>query len=230
VQPTGSGRRLTGFIMRALQLVIPLLLGAGSPVLAQSNAVGAASLEQSLSHVTLAAFFPQDQTKPPAAPSIGDLGFPEAQTKPDPLAQARLDKRTHMLKIHQRLVLITTVPLIATVITGGMAGGHQTSSTSRDLHAALGSVTAGLYLTTAYYSVFAPKVAGATTRGPIRLHKTLAWIHGPGMILTPVLGAMAFEQKSRGEKVHGIASAHGAVAIVTAGAYGLAIAAVSFKF
>jgi len=28
-------------------------------------------------------------------------------------------------------------------------------------------------------------------RGPIRLHKTLAWIHGPAMVLTPILGGMA---------------------------------------
>ena len=40
------------------------------------------------------------------------------------------------------------------------------------------------------------------------------------MILTPILGAMAFDEKSKGEKVHGIASAHGAVAVVTAAAYG----------
>jgi hypothetical protein len=58
----------------------------------------------------------------------------------------------------------------------------------------------------------------------------MAWIYGPGMILTPLLGAMAFEQKSQGERVHGIASAHGAVAIVTAGAFGRAIAAVSLHF
>jgi hypothetical protein len=135
-----------------------------------------------------------------------------------------------MLKIHQRLGLITAAPLIATVITGTMAGGRSTSSTTRDVHAALGSATAGLYFTTAYFSIFAPKVTGTPTRGPIRLHKALAWIHGPGMILTPVLGALAFEQKSRGERVHGIAGAHGAVAIITAGAYGLAIASVSFRF
>jgi hypothetical protein len=41
---------------------------------------------------------------------------------------------------------------------------------------------------------------------------------------------MAFEQKSRGEKVHGIASAHGAVGVITAAAYGLAIVSVSIKF
>lgn len=176
----------------------------------------------------------QRTTKPPAnnqgPPSVSDLGFPPEQTKPNPLEQARLDKRSRMLKTHQRLGLITAVPLVATVITGGMAGGRQTSSADRDLHAALGSLTVGLYFTTAYFAIFAPKIQGTPTRGPIRLHKALAWIHGPGMILTPVLGEMAFAQKSQGEKVHGIASAHGAVAIVTAGAYGLAILAVSAKF
>jgi hypothetical protein len=158
------------------------------------------------------------------------LGFPPAQTQPNAEEQARLNKRSHMLKIHQRLGLITTAPLVATVITGSLAGGRSTSSTDRDLHAALGSATAGLYLTTAYFSIFAPKMPGTSSRGPIRLHKALAWIHGPGMILTPVLGAMAFEQKNRGEKVHGIAQAHGPVAIITAGAYGLAILSVSVKF
>jgi len=178
---------------------------------------------------------PQQQTQPPPTtnpvpPSLGDLGIPPAQAQGNPQEQARLDKRSHMLKIHQRLGLITTVPLLATVITGSLAGGRSTSSTNRDLHAALGSLTGGLYFTTAYYSIFAPKVAGTQARGPIRLHKALAWIHGPGMILTPILGALAFDQKSRGEKVHGIASAHGAVAYVTAAAYGLAIVSVSFKF
>ena len=75
-----------------------------------------------------------------------------------------------------------------------------------------------------------PKFRDTEVRGQIRLHKALAWIHGPGMILTPILGAIAFDQKSKGEKVHGIASAHGAVAIVTAAAYGAAILSVSFKF
>jgi hypothetical protein len=174
---------------------------------------------------------PQQQgAQQPGAPSLGDLEFPAEQTKPNPQQQALLDKRSHMLKIHQRLGLITAVPLVATVVTGSMAGGHSTSSSTRDLHAALGSTTAGLYIATAYYSIFAPKIKGTPTRGPIRLHKALAFIHGPGMILTPILGAVAFQQKSNGEKVHGIASAHAAVAYTTAIAYGAAIASVSFKF
>jgi hypothetical protein len=177
---------------------------------------------------------PQQQTKPPATnpapPSLGDLGFLPAETQGNPQEQARLDRLSHILKIHQRLGLITTAPLLATVLSGGFAGGRSTSSTTRDLHAALGSLTAGLYFTTAYFSIFAPRVPGTQTRGAIRLHKALAWIHGPGMILTPILGAMAFEQKSHREKVHGIASAHAAVGVVTAAAYGLAIVSVSVKF
>jgi Carboxypeptidase regulatory-like domain len=162
--------------------------------------------------------------------SLGDLGFSPSQTQGNAQDQARLDKRSHMLKIHQRLGLIDTVPLVATVISGTFAGGKSTSTADRYAHLALGSVTGDLYFMSAYYAIRAPKIQGTETRGPIRLHKALAWIHGPGMILTPILGAIAFDQKSRGEKVHGIASAHGAVAIVTAAAYGASILSVSVKF
>ncbi len=165
-----------------------------------------------------------------AAPSLSDLGFPSSETQGSAEQQARLDKRSHMLKMHQRLGLITTGPLVATVVLGTFAGGRKESSTDRDLHAGIGGLTVGLYATTAYYAIFAPKIAGTPTRGPIKWHKRLAWIHGTGMVLTPILGAMAYEQKSRGEKIHGIASAHSVVGIVTASAYGAAILAVSVKF
>ena len=165
-----------------------------------------------------------------SAPSLSDLGLTPEQTQGDPHEQALLDKRTHMLKIHQRMGLITTIPLIATVATSLGAGGKNTSSASRDLHTALGGVAGDLYFITAYYAIRAPRVPGTETRGPIRFHKAMAWIHGPGMILTPILGIMAFDEKNKGEKVHGIASAHAPVAIVTAGAFGAALLSVSIKF
>src|ERR1035438_1242791 len=164
------------------------------------------------------------------APSLSDLGLSPEQTQGNAREQALLDKRTHMLKIHQRMGLITTIPLIVTVATSLNAGGKNTSSASRDLHAALGGLTGDLYGITAYYAIRAPRVPGTETRGPIRFHKAMAWIHGPGMILTPILGIMAFDQKNNGEKVHGIASAHNPVAIVTAGAFGAALLSVSVKF
>jgi hypothetical protein len=164
------------------------------------------------------------------APSLSDLGLSPEQTQGNAREQALLDKRTRMLKIHQRMGLITTIPLIATVATSLNAGGKNTSTASRDLHAALGGLTGDLYGITAYYAIRAPRVPGTETRGPIRFHKAMAWIHGPGMILTPILGIMAFDEKNKGEKVHGIASAHGPVAIVTAGAFGAALLSVSVKF
>ena len=57
-------------------------------------------------------------------PSLGDLGFTPAQAKGSAQDQARLDRRSHMLKIHQRLGLITLAPLVATLITSGGAGGQ----------------------------------------------------------------------------------------------------------
>ena len=164
------------------------------------------------------------------APSLSDLGLTPEQTQGNPREQALLDKRTHMLKIHQRMGLITTIPLIATVVTSLNAGGKNTSTASRDLHTALGGLTGDLYCITAYYAIRAPRVPGTETRGPIRFHKIMAWIHGPGMIATPILGIMAFDQRNKGEKVHGIAQAHGPVAIVTAGAFAAALLSVSVKF
>ena len=164
------------------------------------------------------------------APSLSDLGFPPEQTQGSAKEQALLDKRTRMLKIHQKLGLISAAPLIATVVTSLGAGGHNTSNTDRTVHMVLGAVSSDLYFTSAYFAIRAPRIAGTPTRGPIRVHKALAWVHGPGMILTPILGALAYEQKNKGEHVHGLASAHGPVAIVTAGAFGAALLSVSLKF
>lgn len=163
-------------------------------------------------------------------PSLEDLGFSKSEQQGNAQQQALLDKRTHMLKIHQRMGLITTIPMIASVVTSLNAGGKSEGSATRDLHVALGALTGDLYGITAYYAIRAPKIPGTETRGPIKVHKVLAWIHGPGMVLTPILGAMAFSQKNNGEKVHGIAKAHGPVAIVTAGAFGAALLSVSLKF
>ncbi|MFZ0808361.1 MAG: carboxypeptidase-like regulatory domain-containing protein [Candidatus Sulfotelmatobacter sp.] len=195
----------------------------------------AAGTEQTL-NLTLSAEAAPSENLPnaPSAtktePSLEDLGFSRSETQANAAQQALLDKRTHMLKIHQRMGLITAAPLIATVILGTGAGGKSEGSATRDLHVALGALTGDLYGITAYYAIRAPRVPGTKKKGPIKVHEALAWIHGPGMILTPILGAMAFNQKNNGEKVHGIASAHGPVAIVTAGAFGAALLAVSVKF
>jgi hypothetical protein len=166
------------------------------------------------------------------APSLGDLGLDPRLTKPDPDTQARLDRRTHMLKVHQALGIVTLAPLAAACISSAAAppdprnGGGNTIG--RDIHVSLGSLSVAMYGATAYYAIRAPRVGNEPARGGIKLHKYLIYIHAPGMLLTPILGAMAFNQAADGEKVHGIASAHGAVAWTTVATYTASIVAVSW--
>jgi Carboxypeptidase regulatory-like domain len=168
-----------------------------------------------------------------AAPSLSDLGFSRSLLHGSAQEQALLNKRSHMLQIHQKLGLITAGAMVAALLTSSGAKGHHGlpgSASGRDLHMALGGATGALYIASAYYAIRAPKVPGVEIRGPIRLHKALAWIHGPGMVLTTILGIMAYQQLSNGERVHGIAKAHSTAALVTAAAFGGAILSVSFKF
>jgi hypothetical protein len=171
------------------------------------------------------------------SPSLGDLGFSPNQTQGSAQEQALLNKRTHMLKVHQTLGLITLAPMVATLVaSGGAKTKHgstpgtyiEPSTANLDWHVALGGLTGGMYAATAYYSIFAPKVPGVKRKGAIRLHRDLEWVHGPGMVLTGVLGIMAYQQENDGEKVHGIASAHGAVADVTVAAYAASLVSVSW--
>jgi hypothetical protein len=176
---------------------------------------------------------PVDQNpQEPAPPSLSDLGLSSSQTKPDPDLQARLDRHTRMLRIHQRLGLITLAPLAGACITSAFAPPDlkkgKDNATGRDIHVGLGAASVTMYAFTASYAIRAPKVSEAPSRGGIKLHKYLIYIHGPGMILTPILGAMAYDQANNGEKVHGIASAHAAVAWTTVAAYGTAIVAVTW--
>jgi hypothetical protein len=172
------------------------------------------------------------QNQPPSTgPSLSDLGLTPADTEGSAARQALMDRRTHMLKIHQRLGLITVIPVAAACISSVGAPpekGNYSDSTSRDIHIALGATAVAMYAATASYAIRAPRVSHEPARGGVKWHKYLIYIHAPGMVLTPILGAMAYNQINSGQKVHGIASAHSGVAVATAASYGAAIIAVSW--
>lgn len=183
-----------------------------------------------LSSSTSSEDFAQNQP-PSSGPSLSDLGLTSADTEGDAKRQALMDRRTHMLKVHQRLGLITVLPVAAACISAAGAPpekGNYSDTTSRDIHVALGATAVAMYAWTASYAIRAPKVSNEPARGGVKWHKYLIYIHAPGMVLTPILGAMAFNQINSGQKVHGIASAHGGVAAATAISYGAAIVAVSW--
>jgi len=173
---------------------------------------------------------PQAPQQKPAdsAPSLADLGL---TNKADPDLQARLDRRSHMLKVHQQLGLYTTVPILAACISGAGAVPDRNSygnTTSRDVHVGIAALAIGMYAGTALYAIRAPRISKEPVRGGIKIHKYLIWIHAPGMILTPILGTMAFNDIASGHKPTGIAQYHQEVALTTAIAYGASIIAVSW--
>jgi len=191
----------------------------------------AASGESSSADIFLALQNPQQpgqNPQTPGQPSLSDLGL---SSDGDIKQQALMDKRTHMLKVHQRLGLITVIPVAAACISSVGAPpdhGQYGNTTARDVHVGIAGVAIAMYGATAIYAIRAPKVSNEHARGGVKWHKYLIYLHAPGMVLTPILGAMAFNQANSGQKVHGIASAHGAVATITAASYGAAILAVSW--
>jgi len=219
--------------LSAQQVAQADLPDAPSFTVAQGAAANAGSLTISSSLLGDGDLQPpaQQSSTPPAGPSLSDLGLTPAETEGSAQRQALFDRRTHMLKVHQRLGLITVIPVAAACISSVGAPpehGQYGNTTSRDVHVGLGGAAIAMYGATAYYAIRAPKVSNEPARGGVKWHKYLIYIHAPGMVLTPILGAMAFNEINSGQKVHGIASAHGAVATATAISYGAAIIAVSW--
>jgi hypothetical protein len=213
------------------QVASDLLPDAPAPNLIATNSGQAQQLSSSQAPAPASSTDAQQPSSSSQAPlSLGDLGLTPDQLQGNAKAQALLDKRTHMLKVHQRLGLWTLLPLAATLVASSGASCKKDcgNSAGADFHAALGSVSVGMYAATAYYAIAAPKIPGTKKKGAIRWHEALVIIHGPGMVLTPILGAMALNQQNNGQKVHGIASAHSEVAVATVAAYGASIIAVSW--
>lgn len=169
----------------------------------------------------------KQQSAGPPQPTLQQLGITPQMTQAHVKAQQRLNRRQWMLRWHQRLGLITGGAMFATFFLGHSAGPHGTP-TGRNIHVALGTATTALYFTTAYMALEAPKIPGTKPTGAVKLHEILAWIHFPGMILTPILGYMAYHQEQLGQRPHGIAKLHGLVATVTFLAFASSIVAVSW--
>jgi hypothetical protein len=161
---------------------------------------------------------------------VEDLGFDRAQTTSDPVLQARLERRTRMLKTHQILGLATAVPLVASLATGEGATLESNSRSRRRLHAGLGVTTGVLYFTTASFAIFAPEGPSEKKSGATKIHRALAFLHFPAMVLTPILGYKAKRQVDRGEEVHGSAKYHQTAAGVAAGSFLAAMLVMTINF
>jgi hypothetical protein len=160
--------------------------------------------------------------------SVDDLGFTAEESKSDPEMQAKLEKRSHRLKAHQVMGLLTAIPMVGNVI---LSNGVDESRSKRNLHAAVGIFTTAMYATTAYLALTAPKIPGVKKKGSTRIHRWLAVIHGSMMLATPILGEMAKHQLDTGSRrVHGIASLHSAAVTTLLISYGAAMGVMVINF
>lgn len=157
-------------------------------------------------------------------PRLEDLGFSEKQMKVSPEDQARLERRTSMLQTHQILGLTTLGLMVATAL---MAKENKVPSA----HKTLGIATGAAYFTTAYFSLFSPDPVKKEDPGTnVKIHKALAWIHFPLMVLTGIAGLQAEKQIERGESLHGLAKMKPQFAIGAMIAFVPAAATMVFEF
>lgn len=167
------------------------------------------------------------QTDNRLALNVDDLGFQKNEIKSDPVLQYRIEKRSNILQIHQKLGIITALAMLGTFLN---ANDVSESASSRKKHMMWGLTTSGLYFTTASFALFAPEVDGVKHSGATKWHRNLAFIHFPAMLLIPIMGLAAKRQEDRGESIHGIAKYHTTAVGAALASFSLSIAIISINF
>jgi hypothetical protein len=157
--------------------------------------------------------------------NLGDLGFAPTDTTGDKIQQDLLNKRSSMLHTHQILGLVTLGLMTGALLT---APDHAAPSV---LHQGFGYASAASYAATAYYAIAAPEGTGFSEAGwNMKLHRSLVFIHLPGMILTPIAGYLAAKARKDGKEPTGLAKFKGALASTTYVAMATAALCVTINF
>ena len=158
-----------------------------------------------------------------STPTIEDLGFEKDNTREQEELQKQLQERRVYLREHQFWGLLSLGGLGATILTGE-------ADKIPNAHFALGMATAATYGFSAYFALKAPVPNSFVSRGMSLWHRRLAWVHGVGMILTPILGYLYAEKLEKSQPPNGLTKNHTEIAGVTAAALLASVISVSFEF
>jgi hypothetical protein len=158
--------------------------------------------------------------------TLDDLGFKKDDfTVDSKLGGVDMEKRSRMLKAHQYFAMGAAAVMTANLFTG--PEGHTASSS----HKWLGISAGLLYYTAASFALLAPKpTTGENEKGNIVWHKRLAYIHGPLMVLAPVLGYLANEKYKKGEQLSGLPKQHKTVAVAAYIPFMISLGLMTFEF
>lgn len=164
--------------------------------------------------------------------TLEDLGISQSDTYENLEAQQELELRSDYLKKHQTWGLVTLALMTTTFLFGHDAeyekGEHESPN---EIHQYLGIVSSLAYWTTFYYQYNAPKPKDMTDQGNnIKLHKALAWVHVPLMILTPISGLLAWQANKAGKDKTGLAAQKETLGGLTMASVGLAATLMIIEF
>lgn len=160
--------------------------------------------------------------------SLSELGMEsapisEAEKTEQMELKRELKIRHEKLKTHEILGLTTWGLMTATMLTGG-------SALDSDMHMYLGMATGVSYLTTAYFSLTAPKPSSIKDKPRMKWHKNLAWVHFPLMLLVPYLGYMYKKHEEDGKKHSSLEKQHSTFAGLLYGTFTISAALMVIEF
>ena len=120
-----------------------------------------------------------------------------------------LTVRRAMLTMHQIGGFLALAAMIGTAWTGQRTLDDPRNRTLRNDHQKMILATVITYSLTASLSILSPPpLIRRDQGGTTAIHKTLAWFHVAGMILTPILGSMVSQKGVKGSLGINIDKAH----------------------
>jgi hypothetical protein len=139
--------------------------------------------------------------------------------------KSELSLRRTMLTMHQIGGFVTLGLMATTVYYGQKSLNNPDVRTYRNFHQGFVSATIASYTATALLAVLSPPpLIRRDEVSTTTIHKTLAWVHFVGMVVTPILGASL----GRNFKHDKLAHFHQASAYVTAGALAASLIVITF--
>ncbi len=148
--------------------------------------------------------------------------------------RSELRLRRSMLTVHQVGGFLTVASMIATVYYGQKSlldpNSGQRSDPYRKSHQLFETTTIVLYSATGALAIFSPPpLIRRNEFNTVMVHKTLAWIHFIGMVVTPILGGTILKRGPIGRYVDlNQARFHQISGYVTAGALTASMIVVTF--
>jgi hypothetical protein len=143
--------------------------------------------------------------------------------------------RRRMLQTHQVMGMVTLGTMLASAVTGQIMISTKLGSTQekiKPIHQAATTSTMIAYSTTALLQLLAPPpIIIRKNKGwsNIKAHRTLAYLHFTGMVMTPIIGQMMYGSLSlENGKSEQLRSFHQKAGYVTTGLFAAAVIVMKF--